>query len=145
MSAVTHAEIAANLLWESAAFFRHIGAENDFVEDQMNENAAMFEKVALLVECDVFEQRATMAAEDADEQEEYFLFAYFEAKIKEVKSMILYARQTGKLRWPGLQLDEDIDLQRVELYPAVSFLATFLMGMAHVLDLAQGRQPSEAA
>lgn len=48
----THAEIAARMLRDAAAFFRTLGAQNPPLAPQMHENAAVFENVADLVEQD---------------------------------------------------------------------------------------------
>ena len=48
----THAEIAARLLRDAAGFFRTVGEQNQPLAIQMNENAAVFEQVAALVESD---------------------------------------------------------------------------------------------
>jgi hypothetical protein len=48
----THAELAARLLRDAAAFFRTVGSQNESLKDQMTENADVFEQVAALVETD---------------------------------------------------------------------------------------------
>lgn len=48
----THAEMAAKLLREAAEFFRTIGSQNEPLQEQMQENAQVFERVASLVETD---------------------------------------------------------------------------------------------
>lgn len=48
----THAELAARLLRDAAQFFRTIGEQNEPLQDQMTENASVFEQVAGLVEAD---------------------------------------------------------------------------------------------
>lgn len=48
----THAELAAQLLRDAAAFFRALSEQNDELKDQMFENADVFEQVAQLVEKD---------------------------------------------------------------------------------------------
>ena len=48
----THAELAARLLRDAAQFFRSIGQQNDQLNEQMSENANVFEQVATLVETD---------------------------------------------------------------------------------------------
>lgn len=48
----THAELAARLLRDSAAFFRTVGQQNPALKVQMDENADVFEQVAALVEHD---------------------------------------------------------------------------------------------
>jgi hypothetical protein len=46
----THAQIAARLLRDAAVFFRTLGGQNPPLEEQMSENARVFEQVADLVE-----------------------------------------------------------------------------------------------
>lgn len=48
--ALTHAQLAAKLLKDAAAFFKTIGSQNPPLKIQMDENAAVFEQVAELVE-----------------------------------------------------------------------------------------------
>ena len=48
----THSELAARLLRDAAAFFRTIGEQNQPLQEQMAENANVFEQVASLVEQD---------------------------------------------------------------------------------------------
>lgn len=48
----TYAEISARLLRDAAGFFRTVGEQNAPLTQQMNENAAIFEQVALLIESD---------------------------------------------------------------------------------------------
>ncbi len=48
----THAQLAARLLKDAAAFFRTIGEQNAPLKEQMTENATVFEQVADLVEQD---------------------------------------------------------------------------------------------
>lgn len=48
----THAELAARLLRDAAQFFRSIGQQNEQLNEQMSENANVFEQVATLVETD---------------------------------------------------------------------------------------------
>ena len=50
--AATHAELAARLLRDAAAFFNTLGNQNPPIRDQMRENASVFQKVADLVEAD---------------------------------------------------------------------------------------------
>lgn len=47
---ITHAALAAKLLKDAAVFFRTIGEQNPPLKEQMDENAAVFEQVADLVE-----------------------------------------------------------------------------------------------
>lgn len=46
----THAQLAAQLLRDAANFFRTIAEQNESLRDQMGENAAVFDEVAMLVE-----------------------------------------------------------------------------------------------
>lgn len=48
----THAQLAARLLRDAAQFFRTIGEQNAPLNDQMQENAGVFEQIAQLVEDD---------------------------------------------------------------------------------------------
>ena len=48
----SHAELAAKLLRDAAAFFKTIAEQNPPLKDQMDENADVFEQVADLVEKD---------------------------------------------------------------------------------------------
>lgn len=48
----THAELAARLLRDAARFFRTLGEQNAPLHEQMEENAAVFDQVADLVEKD---------------------------------------------------------------------------------------------
>jgi hypothetical protein len=48
----THAQIAASLLRDAAAFFRNVGDQNPPIQEQMERNASAFEHVAELVETD---------------------------------------------------------------------------------------------
>ncbi len=48
----TNAELAAQLLRNSATFFRDVGAQNPDLKDQMETNAETFEVVADMVEKD---------------------------------------------------------------------------------------------
>jgi hypothetical protein len=48
----THAELASRLLRDAANFFRTIGEQNEPIQEQMQENATVFEQVADLVEQD---------------------------------------------------------------------------------------------
>jgi hypothetical protein len=57
----THAEIAARLLRDAAGFFRTVGEQNKPLAVQMDENAAVFEQVAELLERD---PDGEIAAED---------------------------------------------------------------------------------
>ena len=49
---LTHAQLAAKLLRDAAAFFRTIGEQNPPLKIQMDENANVFEQVADLTEND---------------------------------------------------------------------------------------------
>lgn len=48
----THSQLAAQLLRDAATFFRTIAEQNEPLRDQMSENAAVFDEVAMLVETD---------------------------------------------------------------------------------------------
>ena len=48
----THAELAAQLLREAAQFYRVIARDNADLADEMTDNAAVYEQIALLVETD---------------------------------------------------------------------------------------------
>ena len=48
----SHAELAAKLLRDAAAFFKTIAEQNPPLKEQMAENADVFEQVADLVEQD---------------------------------------------------------------------------------------------
>ncbi|MEM9469191.1 MAG: hypothetical protein AAF988_03425 [Pseudomonadota bacterium] len=48
----SHAELAAKLLRDAAAFFTTIAEQNPPLKDQMDENADVFQQVADLVEKD---------------------------------------------------------------------------------------------
>jgi hypothetical protein len=48
----TNAEIAAKLLRDAAAFFRHVADQNAPIREQMNSNAQAYEVVADMVETD---------------------------------------------------------------------------------------------
>jgi hypothetical protein len=52
MPMATYAQLAAKLLRDAAIFFRNVGAQNDPLKEQMNDNAAVYEQVAALVERD---------------------------------------------------------------------------------------------
>ncbi len=47
---ITHAQLAAKLLKDAAVFFRTIGEQNPPLKIQMDENADVFEQVAMLLE-----------------------------------------------------------------------------------------------
>lgn len=64
--AQTHAELAARLLREAAAFFDVIGEQNAPLRDQMRVNASVFRRVADLVET---EPTSTLSEEDSEEDE----------------------------------------------------------------------------
>jgi hypothetical protein len=48
----SHAQLAGRLLRDAANFFRTIGEQNVALKPQMEENAAVFEQVATLIEQD---------------------------------------------------------------------------------------------
>ena len=47
---LTHAQLAARLLRDAAAFFRHLAEENPTLHDSMAENALIYDQVADMVE-----------------------------------------------------------------------------------------------
>ena len=49
-SKMTHAQLAAQLLRDAASFFKHLAHENPSLQEQMQDNAAIYEEVAGLVE-----------------------------------------------------------------------------------------------
>jgi hypothetical protein len=42
----TYAQLGAKLLRDAATFFRNVGAQNEALREQMNDNAAVYEQVA---------------------------------------------------------------------------------------------------
>jgi len=50
MTMTSYADLAAKLLRDAGTFFRNVGAQNPAIADQMNDNAAVYEQVADLVE-----------------------------------------------------------------------------------------------
>ena len=48
----THAQLAAKLLRDAAEFFRSVAAQNEHLREQLNDNAAVYDQVAELVEAD---------------------------------------------------------------------------------------------
>jgi hypothetical protein len=46
----TYAQLAAKLLRDAATFFRNVGAQNEPLKEQMNDNASVYDQVADLVE-----------------------------------------------------------------------------------------------
>lgn len=48
----TYAHLAAKLLRDAATFFRNVGAQNQPLKEQMDDNASVYEQVADLVEKD---------------------------------------------------------------------------------------------
>lgn len=48
----TNIELAARLLRDAAEFFRTVGEQNPALQEQMGENAAVFQEVARLIESD---------------------------------------------------------------------------------------------
>ena len=48
----TYAQLAAKLLRDAATFFRNVGAQNEPLKEQMNDNASVYEQVADLIERD---------------------------------------------------------------------------------------------
>ena len=49
-SKMTHAQLAAQLLRDAATFFRHLAGENPSLQEQMQDNADIYDEVAGLVE-----------------------------------------------------------------------------------------------
>jgi len=52
MPQMTHAQLSAKLLRDAATFFRNVGAQNEPLKSQMEDNATVYEQVADLVEKD---------------------------------------------------------------------------------------------
>ncbi len=48
----TNAQLAAKMLRDASMFFQQVGEQNPPVADQMNQNAAVYQQVAQLVESD---------------------------------------------------------------------------------------------
>lgn len=48
----TYSHLAAKLLRDAAIFFRNVGAQNQPLKQQMDDNASVYEQVADLVEKD---------------------------------------------------------------------------------------------
>lgn len=48
----TYAELGARLLRDAATFFRTVGEQNQPLQEQMSENATVFEQIADLLEQD---------------------------------------------------------------------------------------------
>lgn len=48
----TYAQLGAKLLRDAASFFRNVGAQNEPLKAQMDDNAAVYEQVADLLEKD---------------------------------------------------------------------------------------------
>jgi hypothetical protein len=46
----TYAQLGAKLLRDAATFFRNVGAQNAPLKEQMDDNAAVYEQVADLLE-----------------------------------------------------------------------------------------------
>jgi hypothetical protein len=46
----TYAQLAAKLLRDAAIFFRNVGAQNEPLRGQMNDNAKVYDQVADLLE-----------------------------------------------------------------------------------------------
>ena len=65
----THAELAAKLLRDAADFFRNVGEQNEPVQDQMDENANVYEQVARLVESDPEAQFNGAPQQQADSEQ----------------------------------------------------------------------------
>lgn len=52
LTMATYAQLGAKLLRDAATFFRNVGAQNQPLAEQMNDNAAVYEQVADLLEQD---------------------------------------------------------------------------------------------
>ncbi len=48
----TYVQLASKLLRDAALFFRNVGAQNEPLKEQMNDNASVYEQVADLLEKD---------------------------------------------------------------------------------------------
>ena len=48
----THAQVAGRLLRDAATFFRNVAAQNEHLQEQLNDNAKVYDEVAQLVEAD---------------------------------------------------------------------------------------------
>mgnify|MGYP007088348899 FL=1 len=48
----TYAQLGSKLLRDAATFFRNVGAQNEPLREQMNDNATVYEQVAELLEKD---------------------------------------------------------------------------------------------
>ena len=48
----TYAQLGAKLLRDAAIFFRNVGAQNEPLKEQMNDNASVYDQVADLLEKD---------------------------------------------------------------------------------------------
>jgi hypothetical protein len=48
----THAQLAAKLLRDAATFFRNVGAQNEPLKEQMDDNASVYDQVADLLDRD---------------------------------------------------------------------------------------------
>jgi hypothetical protein len=59
----THVQLAAKLLRDAAVFFRNVGAQNEALKDQMNDNASVYTQVADLLEKYPLEQIGRVPAE----------------------------------------------------------------------------------
>jgi hypothetical protein len=46
----TYAQISARMLRDAAKFFRNVGAQNEALREQMDDNATVYEGIADLVE-----------------------------------------------------------------------------------------------
>ena len=46
----TYAQVSARMLRDAARFFRNVGAQNEALREQMDDNATVYEQIADLVE-----------------------------------------------------------------------------------------------
>jgi hypothetical protein len=61
----TNAQLAAKLLRDAATFFRNVGEQNAPLKEQMNDNAAVYDQVAELLEVNPL---GTLDIGDIDQQ-----------------------------------------------------------------------------
>lgn len=65
----TNNELAAKMLRDASMFFRQVGEQNPPVADQMNQNAAVYEQVAQLVESDPTGEVPTQEPAEGEQQQ----------------------------------------------------------------------------
>ncbi|MWV27286.1 hypothetical protein [Aurantiacibacter rhizosphaerae] len=64
----TNSELAAKMLRDASMFFRQVGEQNPPVAEQMNQNAAVYDQVAQLVESDPTGEVPTQDPSEAQAQ-----------------------------------------------------------------------------